>query len=149
RVSEFRWVDSFSAARNAALDRAAGEWAFWMDADDRLDGENRSKLAGLFAALPAGNVAYAMTCLCVADAPRGTATAVDHVRPFRPEPRHRWKYRVHEQILPALRATAAEVRWSGVTVHHVGYVDAALRRKKLGRDLRLLKLEQQEQPHDP
>lgn len=148
-VSEFPWVDHFAAARNAALDRATGEWIFWMDADDRLDADNRPKLAALFAELPPTNAAYVLKCVCVADGPGGTSTAVDHVRVFRNDPRHRWKYRVHEQILPSLRATGADVRWSGVSVHHVGYVDAAVRRRKLDRDLRLLELERQEQPDDP
>ena len=74
---------------------------------------------------------------------------VDHVRLFRHTAAHRWTYRVHEQILPALRATGADVRWSGVTVRHVGYVDAAVRRRKLDRDLRLLKLDEQDRPDDP
>ncbi|MBN9524336.1 glycosyltransferase, partial [bacterium] len=150
RVSEFRWVDSFAAARNAALDRATGAWAFWVDADDRVDAENAGKLAALFRTLGDGNAAYVMSCLCVPDGPGAAGTAVDHVRLFRrDDPRHRWRYRVHEQILPALRATGADVRWSGVTVRHVGYVDPALRRRKLGRDLRLLELERDEQPGDP
>jgi len=33
----------------------------------------------------------------------------DHVRLFGIGPDIRWKYRVHEQILPALRRTGAEV----------------------------------------
>lgn len=148
-VSEFTWIDSFSAGRNAALERTTGDWAFWMDADDRLDEANAAKLAKLFASLTHENAAYVMKCVCVADAPGGTATAVDHVRLFRTDPRHRWKYRVHEQILPALRQTGSDVRWSDVAIHHVGYVDPSLRKRKLGRDLRLLELEKQEQPHDP
>ena len=149
KVSEFPWVDSFSAARNAALDRATGDWAFWMDADDRLDADNRTKLVTLFKTLTFENAAYAMKCVCVPEGPGAASTAVDHVRLFRHDPRHRWSYRVHEQILPALRKTGAEVKWSGVAVRHVGYVDPALRRRKLARDLRLLELEKTEQPSDP
>jgi glycosyltransferase involved in cell wall biosynthesis len=44
RVFNFRWVDSFAAARNESLDRASGDWCFWLDADDRVDEENRQKL---------------------------------------------------------------------------------------------------------
>lgn len=149
-VGEFRWVDDFAAARNAALDRATGEYAFWMDADDRLGEDDRGKLRALFAGLTRGNDAYVLKCLCVADRPgAGPGTAVDHVRVFRRLPGHRWTYRVHEQILPALRATGADVRWSGVTVRHVGYVDPAVRRRKLARDLRLLKLDERDRPADP
>jgi glycosyltransferase involved in cell wall biosynthesis/tetratricopeptide (TPR) repeat protein len=149
QVSKFAWVDSFSAARNAALDRATGDWIFWMDGDDRLDPANAAKLKSLFGSLTHENAAFVFKCVCVSDGPGGTATAVDHVRLFRRDPQHRWKYRVHEQILPSLRQTGATVRWSDVAVHHVGYVDADLRKRKLARDLRLLELERVEQPDDP
>ncbi len=43
-LGEFPWVDHFAAARNAALDKATGDYAFWMDADDRLDDDNSRKL---------------------------------------------------------------------------------------------------------
>ena len=39
----------------------------------------------------------------------------------------RWKYRVHEQILPALRRAGGEVCFTDVRVQHVGYQDPALR----------------------
>ncbi|MBP3957826.1 glycosyltransferase [Gemmata sp. G18] len=148
-VGEFPWVDHFAAARNAALERATGDYAFWMDADDRLDPENRDKLRALLAGLSGANEAFVMKCLCVPDRPGAGATAVDHVRLFRLHPAHRWTYRVHEQILPALRSTGAEVKWSEVCVRHVGYVDPAVRRRKLDRDLRLLKLDAAEKPGDP
>ncbi|VTR91657.1 family 2 glycosyl transferase : Glycosyl transferase OS=Singulisphaera acidiphila (strain ATCC BAA-1392 / DSM 18658 / VKM B-2454 / MOB10) GN=Sinac_0358 PE=4 SV=1: Glyco_trans_1_2: Methyltransf_24: Glyco_transf_4: Glycos_transf_1: Glycos_transf_2: TPR_7: TPR_6: TPR_10 [Gemmata massiliana] len=148
-VGEFPWVDHFAAARNAALDRATGDYAFWMDADDRLDAANRDKLRTVLAGLSGANEAFVMKCLCVGDRPGAGATAVDHVRLFRAHPAHRWTYRVHEQILPALRASGAEVKWSDVSVRHVGYVDPAVRRRKLDRDLRLLKLDAAEKPGDP
>jgi hypothetical protein len=44
-----------------------------------------------------------MKCLC-ADGGAG-GTVVDHVRLFRNRPESRWKYRLHEQILPALKTT--------------------------------------------
>jgi glycosyltransferase involved in cell wall biosynthesis/tetratricopeptide (TPR) repeat protein len=148
-LGDFPWVDDFAAARNAALGLATGDYIFWMDADDRLDGENRRRVAELFEGLTGGNDAFAMKCFCVPTRPGDAGTVVDHVRLFRNRPDHRWTYRVHEQILPALRATGAAVRWSGVTVRHVGYVDPALRRSKLARDLRLLRLSEAETPDDP
>lgn len=147
-VYEFPWCDNFAAARNISLEQARCRWVFWMDADDRLDDVNRAKLRDLFASLPNENLAYSMKCVCVPDQAGASATAVDHIRLFRNDPRIRWKYRVHEQILMAVRATGAEVRWADVEIQHVGYVDPALRRRKLERDLRLLELELQEQPQD-
>jgi GT2 family glycosyltransferase/Tfp pilus assembly protein PilF len=51
KVIDFPWPDSFAVARNESLHHATGAWVFWLDADDRLDEENRRKLTELFARL--------------------------------------------------------------------------------------------------
>jgi GT2 family glycosyltransferase/Tfp pilus assembly protein PilF len=149
RVSDFPWVDDFAAARNEALRHAARPWVLWADADDRIDPANAAKLTALIAGLRDENAAYVLSCECVPDGPGQAATAVDHVRLFRADPRVRWRYRVHEQILPALRSVGADVRWSGVSVQHVGYVDPAVRGRKRERDVRLLRKELADHPDDP
>jgi tetratricopeptide (TPR) repeat protein len=149
RVFGFAWCDDFAAARNECLRHASGAFIFWLDADDRVDADNYRKLAALLASLGDDNAVYIMKCLCLPDPATGAATAVDHARLFRNRPDNRWRYRVHEQIVGAARKTGAAVRWSDVVIHHVGYQDAALRRRKLARDLRLLQLEDAEHPDDP
>ena len=47
RVFDFVWVDDFAVARNAALARATGDYAFWLDADDLVDPPERVKLEAL------------------------------------------------------------------------------------------------------
>jgi tetratricopeptide (TPR) repeat protein len=86
-----------------------------------------------------------MKCLCLGSG-GGPATVVDHVRLFRRRPDVRWEFRVHEQILQAVRRAGGEILWSDVVIQPVGYQDAALRRRKLERDLRLLQLEDGEHP---
>ncbi len=54
RVFDFVWVDDFAAARNAALARATGDYAFWLDADDVVDPPEREKLRKLLDGLPGG-----------------------------------------------------------------------------------------------
>jgi GT2 family glycosyltransferase len=149
RLFDFPWPDSFAVARNHSLEQATGDWIFWMDADDRLDPDNREKLRRLFATLGTANVAYTMKCLCLPDPESRSVTAVDHIRLFRNHPELRWEYRVHEQILPAVRRLGGEVRWADVVVHHTGYQDNALRARKLQRDLRLLQLDLKDRPDEP
>ncbi len=40
RVFDFPWRNDFAAARNYALDRAIGDWALYIDADERVRGTN-------------------------------------------------------------------------------------------------------------
>ncbi len=147
-VHHFVWVDDFSAARNECLRHADREWIFWLDADDRLDDENRGKLKALLEALPDENLAFSMKCRCLPDE-TGNATLVDHVRLFRNGPHARWEYRIHEQILPSLKRGDAGVREADVTVDHTGYVDPALRGRKLERDLRILRAQHLDMGDEP
>jgi GT2 family glycosyltransferase/tetratricopeptide (TPR) repeat protein len=150
KVVDFPWVDSFAAARNVSLDHATGDYCLWLDADDRLTEANRQKLKELFASLQRGPpIGYSLKCECLPDPITKATTVVDHIRLFSRHPNIRWRYRVHEQILPALRQLGGAVQWSDVVIHHVGYQDPALRQRKLQRDLRLLHLEDQEHPDDP
>jgi len=79
----------------------------------------------------------------------GGDTVVDHILLFPHRPDVRWTYRVHEQILPALRRANVPVRWTDVTVRHTGYTDRALRARKLDRDANILRQELAERPDDP
>ena len=152
RVFEFPWVDDFAAARNAALGHASGDYAFWLDADDVIEPAERERLRGLLGRLGEDRddpAAYVVRCSCDADRNGSGATVVDHVRLFPRRPDVRWSYRVHEQILPALRKAGVAVRWSEVTVRHTGYVDPAVRDRKLDRDQALLEADLARDPSEP
>jgi GT2 family glycosyltransferase len=150
RVVESPWADDFAAARNASLAAAAGDYAFWLDADDRVEPEQVARLRALFGGLrPGDEAAYVVRCACDPDRDGRGGTVVDHIRLFPLRAAVRWRYRVHEQILPALRRAAVPVRWSDAVVRHVGYTDPPLRRRKLERDVRLLGMELKDRPGDP
>jgi tetratricopeptide (TPR) repeat protein len=148
RVFELPWPDSFAVARNESIRRASGDWILWLDADDHLDEPNRGKLRHLLTGLVEDNIAYAMKCVCVSGQPGAPAAVVDHVRLFRNHPAVHWEHRVHEQIQPALRRAGHHLRFTDIAIMHTGYTDAALRSKKLERNLRLLQLEIAERPDD-
>ena len=151
QVFEFVWVSDFAAARNAALGHATGDYAFWLDADDVLEPPQRDKLRSLLQGLRHGDeAAFVVRCACDPDTSGGGGeTVVDHVRLFPLRKDIRWTYRVHEQILPALRRAGIPVRWTDVTVRHTGYTDVALRRRKLDRDEAILRQELADRPGEP
>jgi glycosyltransferase involved in cell wall biosynthesis len=150
RVFDFPWVDDFAAARNAALARATGDYAFSLDADDVVDPPDREGLGELFDGLRPGDpAAFVIRCSCDPDRNGGGRTVVDHVRLFPVRENVRWTYAVHEQILPALNRVNVPVRWSKVTVRHTGYTDPALWERKLQRNWRILEQELADRPDDP
>ena len=151
KVFDFVWIDDFAAARNEALSHATGDYAFWLDADDVVDPIEVEKLRAILQQLRAGDrAAYVVRCACD-PSPDGTGgdTVVDHIRLFPLREDVRWTYRVHEQILPALRRAKVPVRWTDLTVRHTGYVDKALRARKLERDTKILERELEDRPNDP
>ncbi len=148
-VHEFAWCQDFSAARNESIKYAGTDWIFWLDADDRVDPVNKEKLRQLFASLDVRNLGFAMKCRCLCDPRQGVPTVVDHVRLFRNDPRNRWEFRVHEQIVPSIRNSGGTICFVEVEIVHVGYMDPELRRRKLDRDLELLKLERHEKQDHP
>jgi hypothetical protein len=108
-------------------------------------------LEALFDGLRRGDhAAHVIRCSCD-PGPNGDGgqTVVDHIRLFPLREDVRWMYRVHEQILPALRRVNVPVRWTDISVRHTGYTDPALRERKLQSDCKFLLEELAERPDDP
>ena len=98
---------------------------------------------------PDGPAAYVVQCPATGQDGSGGETVVDHIRLFPLRADVRWTYRVHEQILPALRKAGIPVRWTDLVVRHTGYADVALRTRKLERDSRILHEELKDGPDEP
>jgi glycosyltransferase involved in cell wall biosynthesis len=133
RVYDFAWIDDFSAARNESLRHASGDWIFWMDGDDWLDEPNRQALARVFAGLTGGH----------------PEAAAPQDRLFRNLPAIRWEGRVHEQIALSASRSGAILKRTDIAILHSGYDDERVRRGKVERNLRLLELQNAEQPNNP
>ena len=133
RVFDFVWVDDFAAARNAALARAKGDYAFWLDADDRIEPLQRLRLAALLNGLESEDPsAYAMPSIA-----EGSGATLDEVRLVPVREDVRWSGRVHERLEPDLRRAGIALRRADVAIRHVGG-DAARARRELERALAIL-----------
>ncbi|MCS6852571.1 MAG: glycosyltransferase [Gemmataceae bacterium] len=151
RVVDFPWSDSFAAARNEGLRHAAGDWIFWLDADDRIDETNRAKLRRLFPHLSSEVLAYGMICQSPPDSLLGWTRNVLQFRLFRRHPRLRWRYRIHEQLTihELIDEGLGRIQDTDIVIQHVGYLDPDRLRGKQQRNRRLLELDFAENPEDP
>ena len=118
RLSDFRWTNDFSAARNRALELARSEWVLSIDADERVrlpaGPELRSQLA------QTSFVGY-----YVALYPRRGFTSQWVPRIFRNHPNIRFRSAFHEAIGPALQEYRAisggRIGYSSLEIDHEGY----------------------------
>jgi GT2 family glycosyltransferase/Flp pilus assembly protein TadD len=153
KVYYHTWPDSFADARNLALDYAAGDWIFWMDSDDVLPEECGRKLRALvLGGHDPAVLGYYVRVHCPHQGEDGETdwSVVDHVKLFRNRPDLRWEFRLHENILPAIRRAEGKVGETDIYVVHAGSDQTPEgKRKKLARDFRLLELELKDHPEHP
>lgn len=113
KLFDFPWVDDFAAARNFSFEQASGDYCMWLDADDVIAEDDRSKFRAMRKQLlPQADVV--MMPYHTAFDPQGQPTFTYHrERVVRNEARFRWAGVVHEAITPA-----GEIRWSDAAVSH-------------------------------
>ena len=152
-LREFAWCDDFSAARNFSIEQATGDWIFWMDADDVLPAGSGQKLRQVISQHPQRNTAFWVTVEETITSPSGRPPRVvghAHAKLFPRHPAIRFKYRVHEQVAPAIRELGLPIRHSDAVVQHAHADRSPLGETARGkRNLRLALLDLQERPDDP
>jgi len=142
------WDDDFSAARNAALLHARGDWVLVLDADEEV---SMAHHAALRALLNTPNViAYRLPLVDVGREGEGVSQVP---RLFRNAPQQFYVSRIHEQVYASLEINrqkwSMENRFGDAQLIHHGYQASVVKdRNKIARNLRLLELANEEHPND-
>ncbi len=151
QVFDFPWRDDFSAARNFSIEKATGDWIFWMDSDDELPPESGPRLRRLVAEHPRRDAAFWVNVEQQSRLPDGRSqtTRHAHLKLFPRRREIRFVYRVHEQVAPSVKKLGLPLKASSVTVRHSN-ADRSPEgnRRRIERNLRLLKLDLAEHPED-
>ncbi|WP_160662890.1 glycosyltransferase [Colidextribacter sp. OB.20] len=149
---DFPWVNDFSAARNAVMDRCSGEWYLSVDTDEYLD-ENIAELLELLK----GNKRkeYDACSIVVRNYKtsdmRGIYLDVYVVRLLRMSTGRRFEGAIHERLnFPEGRSVQGQ-SLTRTILHHDGYVglNSPEGAKKRRRNLELLRRELEHAPEEP
>ena len=130
------WRGSFAEARNVSLDLARGEWALYIDADERVVGADRAGIERLLT--NADEVAFRVLFQPMAD-----FTPYREYRLWRNDPRIRFSGMIHESMLREIcdvaRSDGRPIGLCDLLLVHVGY--EADQGCKHARNLPLLRAE--------
>lgn len=149
-VFDFLWVNDFSAARNAVLDRCAGNWALVMDCDEWLGGDLDALAAAVKQKPVKGSGGYVLPVRNYNGAELGDYAESLAYRllylPLKP----RYEGAIHEQ--PVFGRSLAAATFEGPFLHHDGYVmlndGSAEGEAKRQRNAALLRRELADRPED-
>lgn len=148
KIYSFDWTKDFSAARNASLELATGDWILYMDADERLlSGQD----TGIKKLIKRHDIyAYILNVISVQQYKgHSEKYSMAYPRLFRRDPRIRFEGIVHEQVGPSLKRNGLRVEASKIKIDHLGYgVSWELVRDKNERNINLLRSQLAQTPDD-
>ncbi|MFQ5685374.1 MAG: glycosyltransferase [Candidatus Scalindua sp.] len=146
KVSCHPWKDDFSYSRNASLEKATSDWILWTDADDIITEENCKKIKEI-------KDEYGLNCsfsFVIKNSLDGILGSVfNQIRMFPRDPRVRFRYKVHEQILPSIEEVGYKTHFTDIMILHTGYSDPEIVKRKQMRNMEILNGQLKENENNP
>lgn len=149
---DFPWIDDFSAARNAVMDRCSGQWYFSIDADEWLTEDIKELIAfSKEKSLPEdfGSV-YIHNYNTVALDENGQYNDFSAIRLLRMSTGLRYIGCIHEKWVPRKGESTKVMMLCSTWLKHDGYAyaDEAAERAKHDRNMALLQKKLEASPED-
>lgn len=141
KIVQERWRGDFSHARNVSLASAEGDWALVLDADERLEPQEHEALRSAVNSGSWDGISFR-----IVNYGQGSNLIGVHyaVRAFKKTGEAKFRGKAHEEVVFCGRELL-----SSFTIHHHGYgISADALKRKLLRDLALIKEELKESPDD-
>ncbi len=140
------WIDDFSAARNACLDRVKGEWVLWLDAGETIDPATAADIRRFVDEDAEPNCVY-LFCVQLPPAKPGLAgEQISRVRLIPNRKDLRYKGRVRESLRDAIAAAGMTVEPTSLSIRRSAVDhDSARKARRARRDLKLAEIEIREQ----
>ncbi len=120
------WNGDFGAARNETLDRAQGEWFFYIDADEVLDADCGELIHLLQSEEAKKYQTISMVRYEYTDNTHSDYSTTHYLRIHRRTPENRFTRKIHESLI-----ANQPICQLPTVVHHSGYQDEVIREKQL------------------
>ena len=141
KVVSIPWTDDFSAARNALLDRASGDWILWLDAGETISPETAAEIRRFVDEDADPAHAYLLMVRLPAKDEYLAAEQVGRIRLIPNNKALRYSGRVREQLQAAMATagiTIEPMTWH--VLRSMADHDPAVKKRKARRDLKLAEL---------
>jgi len=143
KIFHLDWKNDFSIARNESIKHSTGEWILVLDADERLNPNQETKLKKYL------NSNFDALYVKVINLGKDGKPDVinEYPRLFRKKDWIKFEGRIHEQITPSILRNCGKIAKTDITITHLGYAQSdEIMSKKYERNLNLLLEEIKENP---
>lgn len=139
KIKTFEWCNDFAKARNISLEMATCDYIWWLDADDELPFMSYNQAKHHLKK----NKDTALMITLVSIQNEGSVYS-GQLRVFPNKPEIRFKGRVHEQIMWAIKEKELDINHLDVPLFHYGYTSNEILYSKLLRNIEILQQQEKD-----